>query len=93
MNDLNLGNILLNEKSYENYLIYDNACKTQSGAKPLRFISGKLDGYISKYDGTIYLTLFHSNTKHEKTFDKINYVIILKAILQTFILINTQKSK
>ena len=93
MGNLNLGTILLNEKSYENYLIYDNACKTQSGAKPLLIISGKLNGYISKYDGTIYLALFHSNTKHEKTFDNISYLIILKAIFQTFILINTQKSK
>ena len=27
MNDLNLDNILLNEKSYENYSIYDIACR------------------------------------------------------------------
>ena len=33
MNDLNRDNILLNEKSYKNHLIYDNAWKTQSGAK------------------------------------------------------------
>ena len=47
VNDLDLGNILLDEKSYENILIYV-AYKTLYGAKPVRIIFDKLVGYIRK---------------------------------------------
>ena len=50
--DLDLDNILLNEKSYENILIYDVVYKTPYGTKPLRVIFDKVYGYIRKYDGT-----------------------------------------
>ena len=58
MNGLNLHNILKDEKSYGNILIYNAACKTSYGEKPLHIIFDKVDGYIIKYDSTKYLALF-----------------------------------
>ena len=58
MNGLNLHNILKDEKSYGNVLIYNAACKTSYGEKPLHIIFDKVDGYIIKYDSTKYLALF-----------------------------------
>ena len=46
VNDLDLNNILLNEKSDENYLICNVTCKPPYGAKP---------SCIRKYDRTKYL--------------------------------------
>ena len=49
---IDLDNNLLDEKSYENILIYNVAYKTTYGAKPLRIILDKVDEYIRKYDTT-----------------------------------------
>ena len=46
INDLNLDNILLNEKSYENILIYGVAYKAPYRAKSLCVIFDKVDEYI-----------------------------------------------
>ena len=51
-------NILINEKSYENILVYDISYKTLNGAKPLRIRFDKINGFISVYDQTRYLVLF-----------------------------------
>ena len=57
---INFGynNILLDEKSYENFLIYGMSYKTFMGAKPLRIWFGKIDQIIKIYDGTRSLVLF-----------------------------------
>ena len=54
----NSDNILMNEKSYENILVYDISYKTLNGAKPLRIRFDKINGFISVYDQTRYLVLF-----------------------------------
>ena len=56
-----LDDILVDEKSYENFVIDDVAQKIPYSAKPLRIIFEKVDGYIRKYDRTKYLGLFHSD--------------------------------
>ena len=56
--DFDFDNILLDEKSYENLLLYDTLYKTLIHAKPLRNMFGKVDGFIRVYDRTIYLVLF-----------------------------------
>ena len=61
--DIYFDNILLKERSYENILIYYVAYRTQYSAKPLLVIFDKVDGYIRKYVGTKYLTIFHSDHK------------------------------
>ena len=48
------NNILLDEKSNENILVYSISCKTLSGANPLRIRFNKVDAFIRVYDGTRY---------------------------------------
>ena len=65
---------MLDEKSPENVLIYDNTYKISYGEKYIR--NG---GYIRKYNRIRYLALFHSYKKHERNFDIIRYLIMLKS--------------
>ena len=51
--DFNLDNILIDEKSFENILIYNISYKSLSDAKPLRIRFDKIDGFIRVYDGII----------------------------------------
>ena len=51
-----INNILLNEKSYENILIYEVSNKNFIGAKLMRIIFDKVDifdRFIRNYDGAI----------------------------------------
>ena len=77
INDLDLDNVLLNEKSCKTFLIYV-AYKTRYGVKLLYIIFEKVDGYIRKFDGTKYLAFFHSNEKYKRIFAKLRYLIMLK---------------
>ena len=61
INDLDLHKTLLDEKSYETFLIYDVALKTSYGAKSLNIVFDKVDEYIKRYDETKYVALFHSD--------------------------------
>ena len=79
INDLDLDNILLNEKLYNFFLIHDVAYKILLDLKPLRIIFVKVDGYIWNYDETKYLPLFHSNEKCERIFYRITYLFMLKS--------------
>ena len=58
--DIDFDNILIDEKSHENILIYDISYKILIGAKPLRTRFDKINGFIRIYDGTRYLVLFGS---------------------------------
>ena len=58
INDLDLDNILLNEKTRENNLIYSVAYKTPYDAKPSRITFDKVGGYIREQDRTKCLGLF-----------------------------------
>ena len=55
--DSYFDNILSDEKSYKNILIYDILCKTFIDAKPLPIMFDKVDGFIRDFDGTKYLIL------------------------------------
>ena len=70
INHLNLDNILLNEKSFENILLYDIAYKTPYSVGSLPIIFDEVDEYLRKYDKTKYLALFHSE-KFDRIFNKI----------------------
>ena len=78
LEDFDLDNILIDEKSHENILIYDISYKTLIGSKPLRIRFDKIDGFIRIYDGTRYLTLFGSE-KYDAICDRIRYLISLKS--------------
>ena len=56
--DFGFDDILLNEKSYKNFLIYDISYISLIGAKPLRIRFDKIDGFIRIYDGRRYIVLF-----------------------------------
>ena len=47
--------------------------------KCLRIIFDKVHGYLRKYNRIKFLALFHSDGKHEITFDGIRYLIMLKS--------------
>ena len=58
LEDFDLDNILIDEKSHENILIFRTSYKTLIGSKPLRIRFGKIDEIVRIYDGTRYLIFF-----------------------------------
>ena len=72
--DYDFDNVLTNEKSYENILVYDISYKTLIGAKRLRIRFDKVDIFIRVYDGTKYLVLFRPE-KYDAIFIRIRYLI------------------
>ena len=52
--------ILIDEKWYENILVYNISHKTLIDAKSLRIRLDIIDGFITVYHGTRYLVLFGS---------------------------------
>ena len=56
--DFEFNNILLDEESQENILIYNVSYKTLIGTKPLHIKFNNVDGFIRDYDQTKYLVLF-----------------------------------
>ena len=56
--DFNINNISLDEKSYEKILVYNISYKSLIDAKPLHIMLDKIDGFIRVYDWTRYLVLF-----------------------------------
>ena len=78
LEDFDFDNILIDEKSDANILIYEISCKTLIVSKPLRIRFDKIDGFIRIYDGTRYLTLFGSE-KYDAICDRIRYLISLKS--------------
>ena len=53
--------------------------QTPYGAKFIRIICDKVDGFIRKYDKTKYPGLFHSYEKYEIIFERVRYLIVLKS--------------
>ena len=64
----------LDEKSYENILIYDISYKTLTGAKPLLVRFNKIERFIRVYDGTRYLVLF-GGEKYDFIYNRIRYLL------------------
>ena len=77
LEDFEFRNILLDEKSYENILIYELLYKTLFGAKPLHIMLDKVNGFIRDYDGAKYLISFCLE-KYDSINDRIRYLIGLK---------------
>ena len=65
--DIELGNILIDEKSYEKILVHDISCKNSIGAKPMRIRFDKIKWFIRVYNGSKHLLLFRP-----ENFDAIN---------------------
>ena len=58
--DFDLDNILIDEKSNEIVLVYNILCKSLIDSKPLRVRFDEIDEVIKVYDGNRYLVLFES---------------------------------
>ena len=71
--DFYIDKIPLNEKSYENILIYNISCKTLIGDKPLQIRFDEVDGFIRVYEGTRYLVLFGAE-KYDFMYNRIRYL-------------------
>ena len=71
--DFDLDNILIDQKSYENISVYNISYKSLIYSKPLRIRFDKIDGFIRVFEGTRYLVLFRSFTN-----DRIRYLISYK---------------
>ena len=69
---------MLDEKSYENFLVYDISYKTLFGVKPLCIRFDKIDVLIRVYDGSTYLELFDPE-KYDANNGRIRYLIEVKS--------------
>ena len=77
LEDFDLDNILIDEKSHKNILIYDISYKTLIDPKPLRIRFNKVDGFIKLYDGSKYLVLLGPE-KYDAICNRNRYLISLK---------------
>ena len=78
MEDFDIDNILIDENSHENILIYDISYKTLTGPKSLLIRFDKIYGFTRIYDGNRYLTLF-GYEKYDAIYNIIEYLISLKS--------------
>ena len=76
--DFYFDNILIDEKSHKNILIYNILYKSFIGAKPLHVRFDKMDGFIRVYDGSRYLVLFGLE-KYDAIYNRIRYFISQKS--------------
>ena len=76
--DFDLDNVLIDEKSCENFLLYKLLLKTLIGAKPLRIRFDKGDEFIRDYDGTRYLVLLGAE-KYDSICNRIRYRVGTKS--------------
>ena len=74
IDDSNFDNILTNEISYENILVYKISCNTLIGAKPLHIRLDKVDVFIRVYDGIRYLALL-GGEKYDFNYNRMRYLI------------------
>ena len=76
--ELDFNNILIEEKSHWNILIYDISYKTLSCLKRLDIRFHKINGFIRIYCGTKYLKLF-SPEKDYAIYDRTRFFVSLKS--------------
>ena len=78
LEDFDPVNILVDEKSHENILIYDISYKTLISQKPLRIRFDEIKGLVIIYDVTRYLTLLGSGN-YDAIYSRIRYILSLKS--------------
>ena len=89
--DADFDNILIDEKSYENVLVYNILCKTLIGAKQLCISFYKVHGFIRAYDRIYQYFVdiikikdadFHNNLIDEKSYENVLvYNILCKTLI------------
>ena len=68
--DFDIDNILIDEKSHQNMFIYGISYKALTDPKPFHIRFDKIDGFIRIFDGTRCLKLF-SSQKYDDIYDRI----------------------
>ena len=86
--DFHFNNILTDEKSYKNILVYN----ILMGEKSLCIRFNKVDGFIRVYDGTRHLVLFGPE-KYDAIYSRIRYVISQKSVIIYVISLNFLRIK
>ena len=90
--DFDFDDILINENSCENTLVYQILYKGLVDVKQLRIRFDKIDGFITAYDGTRYLVLCGTE-KYDVVYNRIRYLISQKMVLHMLFLIFMQELK
>ena len=90
--DFDIDNILIEEKSSENILIYNISYKTLTGAKSVRVRFDEVGGFIRVYDRTRYLLLCGPK-KYDAIFSRTRYLIRVKSGITYVISHNYAKIK
>ena len=72
--DFNLDDVLIDEKLYQNILVYDISHKILIDGKPLCVRFNKMDGFIKVYDRNRYLVSFGDEKRHF-IYNRIKYLI------------------
>ena len=90
--DFDLDNILIDEKSYEFILVCNISYKSLIDYKPLRIRFSRIEGSIRVYDGTRCLVLSGSE-KYDSIYKKIRYFISVKSCITYVISHNSAKIK
>ena len=67
--EFGFDNILIDEKLYENVLVYNISYITLIGVNPIRIRFNKVHGFIKIYDGTRYLKSFEL-VKYQQDFQQ-----------------------
>ena len=86
------NNVLIDEKSYENILVYNISYITLNGAKPLRISFNKLEGFLKIYDGTRNSVLFGTEI-YDFIYSRIRYLLEVKSSIKYVISHNYAKIK
>ena len=84
--------ILIDEKSYKNILVYDISNKNLFGSKPLGIRFDEVDGSIRVYDGIRYLILIGSEN-YDAIYNRIRPLISHKRGITYIISQNFAKTK
>ena len=90
--DFDLDNLLIYEKSFENILVFNIFYKILITAKPFCIRFNQVDGFNMVYDGSRYLLLFERE-KYDFTYNRVRYLVEVKSGTTCVIFHNYAKIK
>ena len=96
LEDFDFDNILLDQRGYENNLVYVISYKNLIAAKPFLIKFNKIDGFIRVYEEKRYLVLFDSIPLFESIqcgtiYNRIRYLISQKKGMLFLIILEESK--
>ena len=90
--DFDIDNILIDKKSYKDFLVYNISYKPLIVAKLLHIRFDKIDGFIRVYGRIRYLILFGAE-RYDSIYNRISYLVAVKSGITCFISHNFAKFK